>query len=356
MAFLRLKRSEGLSAQVVFQLNRSLTRLYDESIRDIRVNGNDPILVEEDASVLLALARIRGRLNVFAEGGREQDPAPVVANVTEEILERLQECSVSRTRVGLSNIFATLTRATHQLNAQSGPDSSLVDTVVIPSEVLLRARKDLFPAGRMQLIDGRRSGNTVRVGNPTDVTGDCSDGHVKPQSRKLDHARFSTQQKGDFLAMALHSHPGEGPSATVASSTDNEQHGYWTSHYWPLFISGIMVKDGFLRLYGDAIKRRMVTMIVEGEGIERVPEAETDGVGTLYKVTLPTPHVKQTIEIPDKESPTGSYATLEDFRTFQADIKDTLRGVLDFFTSYVEDSGGHLDKHEAKTLSAKIRG
>ena len=361
MAFFRPNRSGGSSAQVVSQLNRSLIRLYNESIRDVRVNGIDPILIAEDTDVLLALASVRERLNVFAEGGQEQDPAPVVAEVTDEILERLRSSTVSRTRLGLSNIFATLTRAAHQLSAQSGPDSSLVETVVIPSEVLLRARQALFPAGRMQLMDGRRAGKAVRVGVPTDVTGDCSDGHVKPHSLKLDNARVSTQQKGNFLAMGLHSHPGEGPSAAVASSTDNEQHRYWTSHYWPLFISGTMVKDGFLRLYGDAIERKLVTVIVEGAGIERIPQAETDGVGTLYKVTHPIPNVQQAIDVPEKErateeSSTDSYATWEDFHAFEADIKDTLRSVLDFFTSYVADSGGHPNGNEAETLSAKLQG
>ena len=306
MALLRLMRPRQTSDRVVARLNDTLATLYAQSIHNIKSNGFNPLLIQEDTDVLLALAKARERLKAVSLEEREEDVASALAQVTHEIMEKLYTTSVSRTRLGLSNILATLVTAADQLSDESGPDATMVETVVLPSDLLLQAKTALFPAERMQIIEGRRLGTTVRLGTPTDITDESSDGHVRHDEMKLNDARLKTQKSGTFLAMCLHSHPGEGPFATIPGTSDNDLHQYGVTHSWPLLISAIMVKDGYLRLFGDAVERKLVTVAIEGAGIERIPQDEADESGTLYRVTQPVPHLTQEADTaPAEDTPPG---------------------------------------------------
>ena len=118
-----------------------------------------------------------------------------------------------------------------------------------------------------------------------------------------------------------------------------------------------MVKDGYLRLFGDAVERKLVTVVIEGAGIERIPQDQADESGTLYKVTQPVPHLSQEAHTASAENtPPGSYVTWEAFQDFEAGIKDILRSFLEFFTIYMVESNGQPKNHDVEALGAKLQG
>ena len=356
MDFPQIIQRKPLPGRIVSRLNRDLERLYAESLHNLQSNGRSSTLIQEDTDVLLALARARERLLAVATDDAVQDISPTVAEVTDEILEKLYRSHVSRTRLGLSNILAPLVAAATELGNVSGPDASLVETVVIPSALLLQAKQALFRAERMQVISGRRVGRTVHLEAPIDVTGESSNGHIDLDSLRLNDAQLDIEKSGTFLAMCLHSHPGEGPAATIPSSTDINQHKQWLSHHWPLSISTIMVRDGYLRLFGESVDRKLVTVVIEGSGIERIRQEEADGTGTLYQVTELAPDVAQTTASqPEQEAPEERYVTREALQEFEHGIKDLLRSFLDLFIGYKVEMSGQVNNDKEEALSAKLR-
>ena len=357
MDFPQIIQHRPLPERIVSRLNRDLERPYAESLHNFRANGRSSTLIQEDTDVLLALSRARERLHSVATDDAEQDIFPTVAEVTDEILERLYRSHVSRTRLGLSNILAPLMAAATELSSVSGPDASVVDTVVIPSAMLLQAKQALFPAERMQVISGRRVGRTVHLEAHIDVTGESANGHVDMDNLRLKDARLDIEKSGTFLAMCLYSHPGEGPAATIPSSTDVNQHKQWLSHHWPRSISAIMVKDGYLRLFGESVDRKLVTVVIEGSGIERIRQEEADGTGTLYQVTEPTPDVAQARASQPEQDVFGErYVTTEALQEFEHGIKDLLRSFLDLFIGYKVEMNGQANNDKEEALSAKLRG
>jgi len=356
MGLLHAIRPKRLTDKIASRLIRDLSELYAESIHKLETNGENAALIQEDFDVLLALAKARERLKVAASEDAQQDVAPTIAEVIDEIQDRLPQIHVPSTRLGLSRVMARLAAASVQLSAVSGPEASKVETVIIPSGLLFQAKKNLFPAERMQLVSGRRIGRTVYLKGAIDVTGEHSNGHVKADDLKLNDARLDTAKSGSFLAMCLHSHLGEGPAATVPTLADTLQHMHWMNDYWPLLISAIIVKDGYLRLFGDAVERKLTTVIIEGTGIERITQGELDGTGMLFQATEAIPNVTQDLASNlQPETSEESYVTKNDLQEFERGIMDTMRSFLDFFVSYTLELGGRPKTSEAETISAKLQ-
>ena len=167
MDFPQVIQRKPLPERIVSRLNRDLERLYAESLHNLQANGRSSTLIQEDTEVLLALARARERLHSVATNDAGQDIFPTVAEVTDEILEKLYRSHVSRTSLGLSNILAPLVAAATELSGVSGPDAGAVDTVVIPSALLLQAKQALFPAERMQVISDAGSAGPFTLRPPS---------------------------------------------------------------------------------------------------------------------------------------------------------------------------------------------
>ena len=79
----------------------------------------------------------------------------------------------------------------------------------------------------------------------------------------------------------MHSHPGSGPGATHPSDIDLRQETQWRQHYSGRLISLIAVRDGYLRVWGTAIRERQVRLRWLGTGIDAVV-----GEPDVYKITM----------------------------------------------------------------------
>jgi proteasome lid subunit RPN8/RPN11 len=77
-----------------------------------------------------------------------------------------------------------------------------------------------------------------------------------------------------YFALWIHSHPGSGTSATYPSQTDLEQEQEWLRDYSKDLVNAIMVKDGFVRFWGQALKNKQITVQIEGAGVKRVSDNE----------------------------------------------------------------------------------
>ena len=356
MGLFQAIRHKPLTERTTSRLNKDLSNLYAESIRMLKANGESALLIQEDVDVLLALAAARERLRIAANRDAEQEVAPVVAEIIDDIQGKLYQCRVPRTRLGLSKAMERLVAASVQLSGVSGPEAGTVETMVIPLDLLLRSKQDLFPASKMQMISGRRVGRTVRLELPIDVTGTSPNAHPKPDDFKLNEAQVSTARSGTFLAMCLHSHLGEGPAATVPDPIDTDQHTYWVNHQWPLLISAIIVKDGYVRLFGDAVERKLLAVVIEGAGVEQVAQDGAYGPGMLYKVTTPEAMPAQATSEMQQDSSEERYASREDLLEFERRVKEMVRSVAEFVATVRPDSATPPDSTEAETTTAKVQG
>jgi proteasome lid subunit RPN8/RPN11 len=127
-------------------------------------------------------------------------------------------------------------------------------TICIPSELLLQAVDTLMPAERMGVLGGRQVGDRFILSTLSDVTGRGHIAHVTADPRKLANALLMMERAGARLAAWIHSHPGRGPSATMPSAIDRDQYADWVRHYSETLVGIIVVRDGFIRFWGDAVE------------------------------------------------------------------------------------------------------
>ena len=154
--------------------------------------------------------------------------------------------------------------------------------------------------------------------------------------------------------MCLHSHLGEGPAATVPDPTDSDQHKYWVNHQWPLLISAIIVKDGYVRLFGDAVERKLLAVVIEGVGVEQVAQDGAYGPGILYRVTTPAAMPAQSTSDRQQDSSEEPYASREDLLEFERRVKEMVRSVAEFVATFRPDSATPPGSAEAATTAAKV--
>jgi proteasome lid subunit RPN8/RPN11 len=141
--------------------------------------------------------------------------------------------------------------------------------IVVSNELLQKSYQSLFPAERMLVVAGQRSGDIIRLTDVFDVTGDQSGGHVRADPTLLARALIGMEQSNGFLAGWLHSHPGFGPSATYPSPIDLKQHQDWIQDYSPNLLSVIVVKDRWVRFWGTGLESSQIEVELTGYGLIR---------------------------------------------------------------------------------------
>jgi proteasome lid subunit RPN8/RPN11 len=140
--------------------------------------------------------------------------------------------------------------------------------VVIPTDLLLAAFRQLFPAERMIIMGGRPCRQSVKATSVTDVTeARPSISHVRADRLKLSTALVDLSRSGAHLAIWMHSHPGTGPSATFPSAIDLRQEEDLRRHYSNQLVCVIAVRDGFVRVWGRAVDDGSVVVRWQGQGI-----------------------------------------------------------------------------------------
>lgn len=261
-------------------LENALKGQYEDALGSLKSGALRPGPVKDITQVLVTLAEARTRLAAAAPNGQGAN-LQAVNELIAEVNQKLYLAPADWTRLGLSRMLALLATAAIDLAPQV--DTVAVARIIIPAELLFQARQALFPAERMQVVAGRRHGSTVQLSAPFDVTGECSGSHVRADNAKVNDALVGMTRSGGFLAMWLHSHPGEGPAATHPSMIDRTQHQEWLEHYWPNLLGAIMVRDGFCRLFGDAVEQGVMDITIQGIGVELIKE-ETNGSGKLYRI------------------------------------------------------------------------
>jgi len=144
--------------------------------------------------------------------------------------------------------------------------------VVIPTDLLLSAFRQLFPAERMVIMGGRACRQSIKATSVIDVTeARPSISHVRADRLKLSTALVDLSRSGAHLAIWMHSHPGIGPSATFPSVIDVRQEEDLRRHYSNRLVCLIAVRDGFVRVWGEAIDGGSVVVRWQGQGITSHP-------------------------------------------------------------------------------------
>src|SRR5580693_5343882 len=124
---------------------------------------------------------------------------------------------VRRRTDGISEWPLGLARPIDTIGAQGS-------TLVLPTDLLTAAWRQLFPAERMIFVAGRRDGRVTRATSLRDVTGETrSAGYVKASAALLQEALLDWEGTGARVVAWIHSHPGTGPTASHPSPIDHRQ-------------------------------------------------------------------------------------------------------------------------------------
>jgi proteasome lid subunit RPN8/RPN11 len=152
-------------------------------------------------------------------------------------------------------------------------------SLLVPADLLFQIYYSLFPAERMMVISGRRTGDTVVLGAAFDVTGVASGGHVSADPALLARALISMDLSDTYLAAWIHSHPGRGIQATFPSKIDLRQHAEWIQNYSSHLLSAIIVQDRYIRFWGTALEAEDLTLSVQLPGL-----TQEDGNDHVYRL------------------------------------------------------------------------
>lgn len=154
--------------------------------------------------------------------------------------------------------------------------------IIIPTDLLMAAWRQLFPAERMVVFGGRAEGNDVLVTSYVDVTeANPSAVHVNACPKRLAQALIDFERTGAHLSLWMHSHPGEGPQATHPSRIDRDQEESLRHHYSQRLVSLIAVRDGYVRVWGKAPAQGVVAVQFNGAGLQTDP-----GEQLVYRLAL----------------------------------------------------------------------
>jgi hypothetical protein len=276
---------DRLARQTLSRLADGLDREYRQQVEVLAGLGNSPqrlkplarvlpLIAEARAAVLLPLAKGPGSV---APAGAEM-LAAVADRLTRALRAEPPAHGLARRALvqALDRLVAAQTDLTPLLPRAAARPSSAdpARRVIVPPDFLYQAHHDLFPAERMLVVSGRRSGDTTRLGVPFDVTGDRCAGHVKADPRRLARALIAMELSGTHLACWVHSHPGAGPGATFPSSIDLSQHEDWIRDYTPALLGVIVVEDRWVRLWGTALETKQTRAEVIGPGVIKESDDE----------------------------------------------------------------------------------
>ena len=160
------------------------------------------------------------------------------------------------------------------LAVTSRPEQKKKPQIIIPTDLMFAAFRQLFPAERMIVCGGRRSASgSVQITSVVDVTEPSpSTVHVRACPQRLAQALIDFERTGAHFGLWLHSHPGETARATHPSDIDINQERELRQHYSGELLCAIAVRDGYLRFWGETVKRTSLRISFRGAGVETTSE------------------------------------------------------------------------------------
>lgn len=263
------------------RLELDLSRFYRASIRRTRGMLAEPEQAAELTRAALVASKLRLVLQGLPADAAEDALRSEVTQAGEQIRRQLATLSLERCdafRVW-SELLMLIEAAERRLPASRL--ASAAPHVSIASDLLLSAHARLFPAERMLVASGRREGTNILLSTLFDVTGEASSGHVRADPQALGRSLILMETAGAFLAGWIHSHPGAGPSAACPSSTDLNQYLDWQKHFSPHLLCAIIVRDGWIRFWGENVESGRVAVKVIGSGVESEQDDEN-----LYRLAI----------------------------------------------------------------------
>ena len=149
-------------------------------------------------------------------------------------------------------------------------EAAMQSTLLIPTDFLHHAKLNLFPAERMAVVARRVLDGRLILGAACDVTGVAHHAHVRADPGKLAGALMAFERSGAQLGAWVHSHPGTGITATAPSQIDRDQYADWIRDFGDSLVAAIIVSDGFVRFWGDAVESGTCRVKLVGDGVRRV--------------------------------------------------------------------------------------
>lgn len=257
---LDLEETEDLQASI-----ENLTDCYT-AIRRLQ-KSDGPVSAEKAAGVIVA--QIATTKQLIADRGLTGDKAMNVAFKTLNLLFAGEQDLKQRFSLN-GNVHGNANGRRPQSPVREAAATVIepkTPTMVLPSAMMFQLRQDLFPAERMIVGAGRRTGKSISIEALFDVTGQASAAGVRAHPDRLAQALIAMSQTGTYFALWIHSHPGLGPDATRPSSIDLRQHADWLKNFSPNLVSAIMVADRFVRFWGTAFEAGDVAVAMAGDGV-----------------------------------------------------------------------------------------
>jgi proteasome lid subunit RPN8/RPN11 len=209
------------------------------------------------------------------DGTPERDGNLAIAAAIDEALPGLVDLANRLGRVRGANAepiraaIGKLIVAEARASVTNGGEST-TRHVRIGSDLLYQIHAAAVPAERMFVVPGRSVARDVILGPSFDVTGAAGQIHCHADPSRLAQALIAMENAGCHLAMWVHSHPGSGPGSTSPSSIDTAQHREWLRDYSTDLVSGTVVEDGWVRLWGTALEHDFVDIEIVGKGVDVV--------------------------------------------------------------------------------------
>ncbi len=272
----RAPRKDRLARAAVKRLSRKLAKENDRQIGTLSRFADDPGQLETLFGPLKFTAEAQaeiGQLLRKPHAGQAGRTAGLLSELARAVTERLRAEPWENFHAwrALSRTLGLLLTAQEALLPAMPLVPAPLTTgkkrrVVVTEDLLQECYRSLFPAERMLVVAGRRMGDTIRLTDIFDVTGDQSGGHVRADPALLGRALIAMDQSDAFLAAWLHSHPGLGPAATHPSPTDLKQDQDWLRDY-PNLLNIIVVKDRWVRFWGTGLEIGQIEVEFLGRGL-----------------------------------------------------------------------------------------
>ena len=224
-----------------------------------------------------AVARVMNKITIALErlpASLDQDvhlSVSAVQDLEKMFTRALPEQSVLWTEARKSNIdiLQKLSETSRELSFISSTLPVAIPKVIIPVELIYQIYSSLFPAERMIVTSGRKAGKDIRLGAAFDVTGKSEPGHVAANPVSMGNTLMAMEKTGSYFASWWHSHPGKGEWALGPSQEDHEQYSGLVQHYSKNLLGVIMVADGWLRFWGDAVVQKKISLEFIGNGLRK---------------------------------------------------------------------------------------
>jgi hypothetical protein len=272
----RAPREDRVAHTVLQKLSRKLTKEYQLQISTLSCLAWDSRRLETLFGPLKFTAQARAKIALVLEkswDGQAGQPAALLAELAEAVTERLgaEPGENLYARQALSRVLGQLLASQEAMLPTMQPISARPALgekrrVLVTQDLLHQCYNSLFPAERMLVVSGRRIGDTTRLADMFDVTGDQSGGHVRANPVLLQQALIQMDQSDAFLAAWLHSHPGFGPGATQPSPIDLGQERDWLQDY-PNLLNLIVVEDRWVRFWGTKLESDRIEVEILGRGV-----------------------------------------------------------------------------------------